>query len=75
MTNPDQAATPAPADVVAWLAEHFPDAMPWQADYIEALITARRDHVRMAVTHSRRYGRETTQAMVDRWRAEFGETP
>lgn len=62
------------SDIREWLAVHFPDALPWQVDYAEAMVAADREGLRLSVTHARQYGRTTARAMAEECRKAFAET-
>lgn len=55
--NPEQ-------PVRSWLTAHFPDALPWQVDYVEAVIAARREGQRLVIQRPSRHGQESARAML-----------
>lgn len=62
------------SDIREWLAVHCPDAMPWQVDYAEAMVTAHREGRRLTVTPALGYGKATARAMAEQCRVALAET-
>ncbi len=61
------------SDIREWMVAHFPDALPWQVEFAEAMVTADREGLRLSVTHARQYGRAKARAMAEECRRAFAE--
>lgn len=61
------------SDIRGWLAVHFPDALPWQADYAEAMMAAHREGRRLVITRPMRSGQASARAMAEAAQAALAE--
>ena len=62
------------SDIREWLAAYFPDALPWQVDYAEAMVTARQEGQRALITRPMRSGQASARAMTEAVQAALAES-